>query len=214
MDGWQAMVQGGDPLVIGTVIASFVVLTVGLERLWTVSRFRRGVSWLDERLTRATSRGDLGEALRIAERAGGGLRTVFVAGLDRAQGRAKGEPLRAMQREQRRAVGDLRASMWVLGTAATMMPFLGLLGTVLGVMEAFQQIGESGASGFAVVAGGISTALIATAAGLAVALEAVLFYNYLQSAITASSRELALLVDEVAEDLSLSGGAHDGAPPA
>ena len=79
------------------------------------------------------------------------------------------------------------------------MPFAGLLGTVLGVMGSFHAIGAAGTGGFAVVSAGISEALIATAAGLFVALEAVVFFNYLNAAITNVARELGLLVDELVE---------------
>jgi biopolymer transport protein ExbB/TolQ len=93
------------------------------------------------------------------------------------------------------------------------MPFVGLLGTVLGVMQAFQAIGASSTAGFAVVASGISEALIATAAGLFVALEAVVLFNFLQNAINVQGRALSLLVDEASEILRLPRVDH-AEPPA
>ena len=89
--------------------------------------------------------------------------------------------------------------VWVLGTSGALMPFVGLLGTVLGVMNSFKAIGETGAGGFQVVSTGISAALVATAAGLFVALEAVVFFNILQNMAAAVLRELSLAADETLE---------------
>jgi biopolymer transport protein ExbB len=116
----------------------------------------------------------------------------------------------AMQRETKRAVATLKAGIWILGTSGALMPFIGLLGTVLGVMGSFQAIGSAGTGGFAVVSAGISEALIATAAGLFVALEAIIFFNYLQNAIGGTARELALLVDELNELLESREAASAG----
>ena len=73
----------------------------------------------------------------------------------------------------------LKKNMWMLGTIASSAPFVGLFGTVWGIMESFKKIGESGKAGFTVVAGSISEALIATGAGILVAVIAVMVYNYL-----------------------------------
>ena len=66
-----------------------------------------------------------------------------------------------------------------LATTASITPFIGLFGTVLGIINAFEGIGATGSTSLAVVAPGIAEALIATAAGLAAAIPAVYFYNHL-----------------------------------
>lgn len=71
----------------------------------------------------------------------------------------------------------LSAHLGIVGTIGNIAPFIGLLGTVLGIIRAFRDIGEVGAAGPAVVATGISEALVATAAGLFVAITAVIVYN-------------------------------------
>jgi biopolymer transport protein ExbB len=68
----------------------------------------------------------------------------------------------------------------VIGTIGSLAPYVGLFGTVIGIIRAFQDMAEHGAGGFEVVAAGISEALVATAAGLFVAIVALLFFNYLQ----------------------------------
>jgi biopolymer transport protein ExbB/TolQ len=74
----------------------------------------------------------------------------------------------------------LKGSLWILGTVASSAPFIGLFGTVVGIVKAFHHMAVLGSGGFAVVAGGISEALIATALGLVVAIVALIFYNYFQ----------------------------------
>jgi len=89
---------------------------------------------------------------------------------------------RAAVEERLRAVMSsealrLSAHIGVVGTIGNIAPFIGLFGTVLGIIRAFRDIGEAGAAGPAVVATGISEALVATAAGLFVAITAVIVYN-------------------------------------
>lgn len=79
---------------------------------------------------------------------------------------------------------DLRRGLAVLATVGSIAPFVGLLGTVLGIINAFQGIAAAGSGGLSAVSAGISEALIETALGLAVAIPAVLAYNYLTGQIT------------------------------
>src|SRR5207245_11376295 len=92
------------------------------------------------------------------------------------------ERLDAVHRAMRRAAGlevaQLERYLPFLATTASSTPFIGLFGTVWGIMSAFHGIGTQGSASLAVVAPGISEALIATAAGLAAAIPAVMGYNY------------------------------------
>jgi peptidyl-dipeptidase Dcp len=74
----------------------------------------------------------------------------------------------------------LRRNIWLIGTIGSAAPFIGLFGTVVGIMRAFHHMAQTGTGGFAVVASGISEALVATALGLGVAIIAVALYNYFQ----------------------------------
>jgi biopolymer transport protein ExbB/TolQ len=78
----------------------------------------------------------------------------------------------------------LKKNLWILGTVASSAPFIGLLGTVVGIIKSFESMAIAGTGGFAVVAAGISEALVATALGLGVAIIAVIFYNYFQTRIS------------------------------
>lgn len=73
----------------------------------------------------------------------------------------------------------LKSGLWILGSITSTAPFIGLFGTVIGIIHSFEDISKSGKSGFSVVAAGLSEALVATAAGIIVAVIAVLFYNFL-----------------------------------
>lgn len=98
----------------------------------------------------------------------------------------------------------LRKNLWILGTIGSSAPFVGLFGTIMGIMESFKAIGESGKSGFTVVAAGISEALIATAAGIIVAVIAVIFYNYFQTRVNAIAQDFRNRVEDTAELMFLS----------
>jgi len=90
---------------------------------------------------------------------------------------------RAVRKAQVLEYDRLASSLGVLATTGSATPFIGLFGTVWGIMASFQNIGERGSASLAVVAPGISEALIATAAGLAVAIPAVIFYNYFSNRV-------------------------------
>jgi biopolymer transport protein TolQ len=90
----------------------------------------------------------------------------------------------------------LSSKMSILAVCASAAPFIGLFGTVVGIIRAFQDIGASGASSLAAVAPGVSEALIATALGLFVAIPAVIFYNVLSSRI----RKHLVLLDGFSAD--------------
>jgi biopolymer transport protein ExbB len=77
----------------------------------------------------------------------------------------------------------LKRGVWMIGTVGSLAPFVGLFGTVVGIIRAFGVMSESGESGFDVVSANLSEALIATAAGLGVAIVALIFFNYLQTRI-------------------------------
>lgn len=113
-----------------------------------------------------------------------------------ARGAATGlDPRSRAQDARARLLVELRRRLWILGTVASSAPFVGLLGTVLGIVRAFEDMAASGSAGFAVVAAGIAEALVTTAAGLVVALVAVVAYNALQAAATTAAEALAAEVE-------------------
>jgi biopolymer transport protein TolQ len=103
----------------------------------------------------------------------------------------------ALEREAAQQVEALEQGLPFLATTGTVAPFFGLLGTVWGVMDAFLQIGLRGSGNINVVAPGVAEALITTVAGLAVAIPAVLGYNYYVSQIKEVDDELSHFSSEL-----------------
>ncbi len=102
----------------------------------------------------------------------------------------------------------LKQHMWMLGTIASSAPFVGLFGTVWGIMESFKKIGASGKAGFNVVAGSISEALIATGAGILVAVIAVMIYNYLNTKIANTATNFKYSLGDLADKFNANGAKH------
>jgi biopolymer transport protein ExbB/TolQ len=107
-----------------------------------------------------------------------------------------------LQRRLSETNADLKKNLWMLGTIASSAPFVGLFGTVWGIMESFKSIGASGKAGFSVVAGSISEALIATGSGILVAVIAVMFYNYLQVKISSVASEFKNGLGDMADQFN------------
>jgi biopolymer transport protein TolQ len=97
---------------------------------------------------------------------------------------------RALLRATTVEVNKLESKLTLLATTASITPYIGLFGTVWGIMGAFQGIGQTGSTNLGVVAPGIADALIATAAGLFAAIPAVYFYNHLASRVKLLASEM------------------------
>ena len=97
---------------------------------------------------------------------------------------------RSLRKISTQEIDKLERNIGFLATAASTTPFIGLFGTVWGIMIAFRRIGEAGSTSLDIVAPGISEALVTTAIGLAVAIPAVIGYNYIQGKIRAQVSEI------------------------
>lgn len=92
---------------------------------------------------------------------------------------------------------EMRRFLWILGTIGTASPFIGLFGTVVGIIRSFSSMAQAGGGGFSVVAAGISEALVATAAGIFVAVIAVFFYNYFLVKVGSLQFKLKVFAEEL-----------------
>jgi biopolymer transport protein ExbB/TolQ len=193
---------------------SVLVVAVALERLTALWAFTDKARALADTVKRCLQRGAVAEGRAACERSQSPVADIFLAGFERMGRDPFNRVEAAVDRERTRVTLDLKVRMWMLATAGATAPFIGLGGTVIGIMSAFGSISKTGQGGFAVVSKGLSEALVATAAGIVVAVIAVIVYNALNQRIARVSAELRLLVEEfveVVKDRQERGGAEDGA---
>ncbi|HTM21827.1 MAG TPA: MotA/TolQ/ExbB proton channel family protein [Kofleriaceae bacterium] len=189
------------------VIVAFSVLaiTVALERLVVHWRFIDRARALADTVRRCLTRGALEEGRSACERSQSALADVFLVGYERL-GRAKKENLEAaVHRERIKVATALKNHLWILATIGVIAPFVGLFGTVLGIIDAFQELQGVQQGGLDVVSGGISVALYATAFGIFVAVEAVILYNFFNQRLARTAVELRMMTDEFLELLDEHG---------
>jgi biopolymer transport protein ExbB/biopolymer transport protein TolQ len=117
---------------------------------------------------------------------------------------------RAVDRQMLILQSELKRGMGVLATVGSTAPFVGLLGTTMGIVNSFTGMAQSGSGGLAAVSAGISEALITTAFGLAVAIPAVWFYNYFQTRMEHLAVEMTYTSKELIDFLIKSVGTEFG----
>ena len=181
-----------------TILAgSLFAVIIGVERALFLKGYASKARELHEQIVRALLRGDAAIALHECDRSHVPSAALYRAAFDRAN-----RPDRvadAVDRSRREVIQALRAPLWVLGTLGAVMPFVGLFGTVVGILGAFRTIGVTHQGGFDTVAPAISEALITTAGGIAVAVEAVILFNIFQARIAKEAFDLTLRADELTE---------------
>ena len=185
---WDSMGLPARIVVITLFIMSVWSFGVMADRLIAYSGARKQSRALVPAVAGALREGKLDEAIKIADRyPKSHLAKVMVAGLQEFRAHQQsseisGEEIEASKRALERAEAIVHAEMKrgvsTLATIASSAPFVGLLGTVVGIINAFQGISTEKSTGLGAVAGGISEALVATAVGLFVAIPAVWMYNY------------------------------------
>jgi biopolymer transport protein ExbB len=201
------MIQQGWLATYPLILFSIISLTVIAERLWSFRNIVGGTAELTRALYGELTRGNTGAALERAEagRATPAGRVLF--DVVRQHGSAPLEHLEQVAAERRfEEIEQLKRPLWILGTVAASAPFIGLFGTVVGIIKAFHNMALMGSGGFAVVAGGISEALVATALGLGVAIIALIFYNYFQVRLDRIEAALTIASSRIVEALRTGRG--------
>jgi biopolymer transport protein ExbB len=178
MDGrdFLTLVENGGVVMYPLLLCSIVSVAVIIERLWTIVRAARAATRLHQQVSEATDEGNATDALAIARRDPSPLGAVYKAVLSNLDGDAELRGRIAVRRHAETA-RLLKRYIWLLGTVGSLAPFIGLFGTVIGIIRAFESMAATGSGGFAVVAAGISEALIATAGGLLVGVLSIFAYN-------------------------------------
>jgi biopolymer transport protein ExbB len=174
---YDFVVKGG-VLIIPIALCSIIALAIFLERLWSLRRSRvipRDFLIEIEDLIR---REKIPEAITRCRKDNSSMANIVVAGI-RNFGRRREIVKESIEEIGRREASTLERYINVVGTIAAISPLLGLLGTVFGMIKAFNVISIQGVGNPSSLAGGISEALITTAAGLVVAIPTFVLYRYL-----------------------------------
>jgi biopolymer transport protein ExbB/biopolymer transport protein TolQ len=201
MSMWAVMEWPARSVVICLFVMSVWSFGVMADRLIAFNGARKQSRALVPAVAGALREGKLDEAIKIADRyPKSHLAKVMVAGLQefrahQLSAEISGEEIdaskRALERAEAIVHAELKRGVSTLATIASSSPFVGLLGTVVGIINAFKGISSEKSTGLAAVAGGISEALVTTAIGLLVAIPAVWMYNYFSNRVEAFDVEMS-----------------------
>lgn len=196
------LIETGGVVMYPLLLCSVVSIAVIMERLWTLTRAGRAAARLHQLVTEAADEGGWTDALAISRRDMSPLGTVYKAVLSStADEETRG---RVAVRRHGEVTRTLKRYVWLLGTVGSLAPFIGLFGTVIGIIRAFENMAATGSGGFAVVAAGISEALIATAGGLLVGVLSIFAYNAFMVRIGNMSALWREWTDELLTQLAVS----------
>ena len=208
LDLWE-LIQQGAISTYPLLACSVVVLAVVLERAWSLSGIIRSTVGLTREVVPLLARGEWQAALDfVRTRRACPARRVYNDLIENDPSVPMPELERVATERNFEEVQGAGSNLWVLGTIGAAAPFIGLFGTVIGIIRAFHAIGVAGTGGFAVVAAGISEALIATALGLAVGIVAVVAYNYFQSRVERIDAALRIGSGRVLEAVAAGRRTH------
>src|SRR5690242_16923546 len=194
MQMWQSMSIVAKIIAVVLFIMSMWSFGIAIERIFTFTQARNQSKVYAPQVAKHLKEGRLKDAIAVSSSKNyrySHLAKVVLAGLQEYQfqqeaggGSLSREDLvdtvrRSIQRASALTASDLKKGVAALATIGSTAPFVGLLGTVIGVIAAFQGIAATGSGGIGAVSAGIAEALVETALGLLVAIPAVWFYNYL-----------------------------------
>ena len=198
MGMWQQMGIVAKAVAFVLFFMSMWSFGVAIERIFTFTQARNQSKMYAPQVAKHLKDGRLKDAIALSSSKNyrySHLAKVVLAGLQEyqfqqesgAQGLTREDLMdtvrRSIQRASALTASDLKKGVSALATIGSTAPFVGLLGTVVGVITAFQGIAASGSGGIGAVSAGIAEALVETALGLVVAIPAVWFYNYLTGRI-------------------------------
>jgi len=195
------LIERGGPIIWPLLLTSIITLGVILERMIFLIRFKTSLH-LEKRNHFITliGQGKLKEAISLSQAVDDPILQVVYQGFDQNKSLFQVN----YQRRARTLLSKLHRGVPILDTAITIAPLLGLLGTVVGLINSFYSLGESQITAPIAITGGISEALIATAFGLAIAIIALLPFNILtelEEKIRMELEELGSAVEGLLEDL-------------
>lgn len=200
VDMWHQMGWLPKAVVFVLLIMSVWSLAVMIDRALYFSAARKQSREFAPKVAGALKEGRLDEAIKVADRSKKShLAEVVTAGLQEFRNYGSGGTVtedqveasqRALERSEAIVHAKLKRGLGGLATIGSTAPFIGLFGTVIGILDAFQSIATQKTSGIGAVAGGISEALVTTAFGLFVAIPAVMAFNYFTNRVESFDVEM------------------------
>lgn len=187
------MIQAGGWLMLPILLCSVIALAIVGERFWSLQRRRIVPAHLVAQIWNWHSNGELDDQRIAALSKSSPLGKVLAAGLVN-RNHTREIMKESIEETGRQVVLELERYLNTLGTIASITPLLGLLGTVIGMIKVFAAITTHGIGNPTVLAGGISEALITTAAGLSVAIPSLIFYRHFRGRVD----ELVVRMEEEA----------------
>jgi biopolymer transport protein ExbB len=178
------IVVAGGIVMVPIILCSILAVAITLERLWTLREQRVVPTELTDKVWQWVENRALSDKQIMALQQHSPLGSVLAAGLA-SRHRERSVMIQAIEDAGRHVAHDLERFLNTLGSVAAVSPLLGLLGTVTGMIRTFKAITVAGVGNPAAMAGGIAEALITTAAGLLVAIPALVAYRYLRGRVDA-----------------------------
>jgi biopolymer transport protein ExbB len=178
---WE-IVRAGGPFMWPIILCSVGAAAIILERLWTLQEQRVLPRDLIRRVRQLVEADQINDKVIAALEQNSPLGRVLAAGLANRH-RSREIMMERLEDAGRHVVHDLERFLNTLGTIASISPLLGLLGTVTGIIKSFNALQAGAAGDPRMLSGGIAEALIATAAGLCVAIPALIAYRYLRGRV-------------------------------
>ena len=178
---WE-IVQAGGVLMWPIILCSIVAAAITLERLWTLQDRRVLPPDLMQKIWKLVEAHQISEPVIRALERNSPLGRLLAAGLENRH-RSREVLMERLEDTGRHVVHELERYLNTLGTIAGVSPLLGLLGTVTGIIKAFNAINAGGGGDPRMLTGGIAEALVATAAGLCVAIPSLIAYRYLRGRV-------------------------------
>jgi biopolymer transport protein ExbB len=180
---WE-IVRAGGPFMWPIILCSVIAVAIVAERLWTLQERRVMPPELSRKVWTLIESGQINDRVIAALEQNSVLGRLLAAGLSNRH-RGRQVLMERLEDAGRHAVHDLERFLNSLGTIAGISPLLGLLGTVTGIIKAFEALAAGGIGDPRALSGGISEALITTAAGLCVAIPSLIAFRYLRGRVDA-----------------------------
>jgi biopolymer transport protein ExbB len=199
--GVLELVLAGGPFMWPIILCSIIAAGIILERIWTLQRRRVMPPDLTRRIWALVEAGQANDKVIAALEVNSPLGKLLATGLANRH-RPRAVLMERLEDAGRHVAHDLDRFINTLGTIAGVAPLLGLLGTVTGIIKAFEAIHTQGLGDPRILSGGISEALIATAAGLVVAIPSQVAYRYLRGRVDSTVVQIEKDVLRFAEALN------------